>query len=398
MLVGVVGKANVGKSTFFKAATLAEVEIANYPFATIKPNHGIGFVKVDCVDKEFKVQCNPREGYCIDGWRFVPFNMIDVAGLVPGAHEGKGMGNQFLDDLNQADVLIHVVDVAGTTNEMGEPIEKGNYDPANDVKFLGHELDMWYLRLIKVGWERFARQVNQEQAQLGKAVAKQLSGLRVTEALVNSTIKELELPERILEWDEQILKKLATELRKATKPMIVACNKIDIEGAKENYERLKKQFPEYTFIPCSSESELALREAAKHNLIKYIPGDDKFEIILPDKLSNKQKQALEFIKEKILDIYMSTGVQDVLDKAVFDLLKYIAIFPGGVGKLQDQDGNYIPDCFLMPPGTTALDFAYRLHTDFGKNFIKAINVKTKLPVGKGHKLKHRDVIEIMSNK
>src|SRR3989338_7459591 len=109
MLVGVVGKANVGKSTFFKAATLADVEIANYPFATIKPNHGVGFVKIDCIDKEFNIQCNPREGYCVSGYRFVPVNMIDVAGLVPGAHEGKGMGNQFLDDLNQADVLIHVV-------------------------------------------------------------------------------------------------------------------------------------------------------------------------------------------------------------------------------------------------------------------------------------------------
>ena len=55
MLIGIVGKPSSGKSTFFKASTLAEVEIANYPFTTIKPNHGTGFVKVDCVDKEFNV-------------------------------------------------------------------------------------------------------------------------------------------------------------------------------------------------------------------------------------------------------------------------------------------------------------------------------------------------------
>ena len=174
MLIGVVGKPNCGKSTFFKAATLAEVEIANYPFTTIKPNHGTGFVKVDCVDKEFNVKCNPRFGYCLDGKRFVPVELLDVAGLVPGAHEGKGMGNQFLDDLNQADVLIHIIDVSGSTNEKGEPVQALSYDPVNDIKFLEHELDMWYLRLIQKGWEKFARTVNQEKPEQHKAVGKKL--------------------------------------------------------------------------------------------------------------------------------------------------------------------------------------------------------------------------------
>jgi ribosome-binding ATPase YchF (GTP1/OBG family) len=193
MIVGVVGKANVGKSTFFKAATLAEVEIANYPFVTIKPNSGVGYVKVDCVDKEFNVQCNPREGFCLDHKRFVPVQMIDVAGLVPGAHMGKGMGNQFLDDLRQADVLIHVVDVAGTTNEKGEPIQPGSYDPANDVKFLEVEIDMWYKGILAKGWERFARQVVQEKKEIQKALAKQLSGFKVTEEMLNDTIGKLGL-------------------------------------------------------------------------------------------------------------------------------------------------------------------------------------------------------------
>lgn len=396
MLVGVVGKANVGKSTFFKAATLAEVEIANYPFATIKPNHGTGYVKVDCADKFFNVKCNPRFGFCINHKRFVPIDLLDVAGLVPGAHEGKGMGNQFLDDLRQADVLIHVVDIAGTTNEKGEPVKQGSYDPFDDIIFLEEELDFWYLRVIKKGWKKFAREVQQTHKEINKALSKQLSGLGVTEDMVKRIVKEIGLdPGRVGEWKEQDLLRLAKELRKITKPMIIACNKIDVPGAVENFNRIKEKFPEHTLVPCSAESELALREAAKHEIINYIPGESDFKITDESKLNDKQKKALDFIRQNILKKSGSTGVQDVLDRSVFDVLKYIAIFPGGVNKLADQDGNILPDCFLMPQESTALDFAYRLHTDIGDGFIRAIDVKTNMTVGKNHKLKHLDVVEIV---
>ena len=398
MLVGLVGKPNCGKSTFFKESMLAEVAIAPYPFTTIAKNEGVGFVKVDCVDKEFNTKCNPRFGYCIESKRFVPVELLDVAGLVPGAHEGKGMGNQFLDDLNQADVLIHIIDVAGSTNEKGESVPVLSYDPANDIKFLEHELDMWYLRLIEKGWERFARTVNQERPELKKAVAKQLSSLRVTEKLVESIIQKLGLEQDIMKWDRNTLAKIATELRKATKPMVIACNKIDVEGAYENFEKLKKEFQDYLLVPCSAEVELALREASKHELIKYIPGESNFEIINQEKLTEKQKNALEFIKAEVLDKFGSTGVQKVLDIAVFELLKYIAAYPVATNKLTDKDGNILPDCFLVPNNITALEFAFKVHTDIGNNFIKAIDQKTKLVVGKEHKLKHGDVIEIITSK
>ncbi len=398
MLIGVVGKPSVGKSTFFKAVTLAEVEIANYPFTTIRPNSGVGYVKVDCVDVEFGVKCNPRVGFCIDGKRFVPVQLLDVAGLVPGAHEGKGMGNQFLDDLNQADVLIHVIDISGSVNEKGEPVTPLSYDPSFDVKFLEEELDMWYLRLIQKGWERFARTVNQERPQLNKAVAKQLSAMRVTEGLMETVIEKLALPSDIMLWDTDILKRIARELRKITKPLIIAANKIDYSGAQKNLERLTKEFPDYLIVPCSAEGELALREAAKHEVIKYIPGEKAFEIIKETQLNERQKKGLEFIKTQLLDSFGSTGVQQVLDMAVFTLLGYKAIFPAGVHKLGDKEGNILPDCFLMPPQTTALDFAFKLHTDIGKNFVKAISVKTKRPVGKDYVLMHRDMIEIATAK
>ncbi len=394
MLIGIVGKPSCGKSTFFKSMTLANIDIANYPFTTIKPNHGAGHVRIMDIAQERGKPANPREGYVQDKYRFVPVELLDVAGLVPGAHEGKGMGNQFLDDLNQADALIHVIDTSGSINEKGEPVPPLSYSPSEDVRFLEFELDMWYLRILKKGWEKFARQVQQEHLDVSKAIAKQLSGLRVVEDMVKRKIKDL--PENPLEWNEEQMFELASELRKQTKPMIIACNKIDIPGAEENYNRLKEEFPDHTIIPCSAESELALKEAAKHNLISYIPGENHFKE--EKELNEKQKEGLELVKNNVLSKFDTTGVQKIIDTAVFDLLKRIALHPGGVSKLEDSDGNVLPDCFLMKEGTTALDFAFRLHTDFGKKFIRAIDVKTKRTIGKDHILKHLDIVELILGK
>lgn len=398
MIIGVVGKANVGKSTFFKASTLADVEIANYPFATIKPNTGIGFIKIDCADKFFNVHCNPRVGYCVNSKRFVPIDMIDVAGLVPGAHEGKGMGLEFLNDLNQADALIHVIDVSGSTTEKGEPVAPGTRNPADDIKFLETELDFWFLGILKKTWEKFARSVTQTHADVVKSLHKQFSGLGSSEEMIKDILKNLGLLEKPLNnWSEDELLSFAKTLRQRTKPMLIAANKIDVPGAQENYERVKKEFPNLIIIPCSAESELALKEAAKHKLVNYTPGDKDFEVV--GNLTEKQKAALDFIKTNIVQKQeFGTGVQHVLNAAVLELLKYMPIFPGGVNKLADQHGNVMPDCFLLREGSTALDFAFKIHTDLGEKFIRAIDVKTKRTIGKDHILKSGDVVEIISDK
>ena len=394
MLIGLCGKPSSGKSTFFKAATLAEVEIANYPFTTVKSQEGVAFVKLNCVDKEFNKQCNPRFGYCINSQRFVPVKLMDIPGLIPGAHKGLGMGNQFLDDIRQADALIHVIDVSGSTNEKGELVNPGDYNPANDIKFLEEELDYWYLGIIKKGWEKFARTIQQEKLNIIKAIAKQLSGLKVTEEIVAQAIKNLN--ENPTAWKEEDLLKLAGELRKKSKPIIIAANKLDVTVSEKNLEKLKKEFKDYMIIGCSAEAELTLREAAKDRIIDYIPGDNKFKII-NNKISDAQKKALEFLNN-YLNKFKTTGIQEILNDSVFRLLKYITVFPGGVNKLEDSDGNVLPDCFLMEPGTTALDFAFRIHEDLGKKFIKAIDVRTKQAKGKEHKLKDRDIIEIVTRK
>ena len=294
MIIGLVGAPSAGKSTFFRAASLAEAEIANYPFTTIKPNHGVGFVKIDCVDKEFDKQCNPRIGYCVNHKRFVAVDLMDVAGLVPGAHKGLGLGSQFLDDLRQADVLIHVVDISGSTNEKGEPVEPLSHDPINNIRFLEIELDMWYLGILKKGWEKFSRTLQQEKGEVHKALAKQLSGLGVHEDMVKDAIKALALnPSVPSAWTEAELENLAIYLRKQTKPMVIAANKIDVPGAIENYKRIKEQCPELPLVPCSAESELALREAGKAKLINYVPGEPTFHICAEDKLNEKQKKGFK---------------------------------------------------------------------------------------------------------
>ncbi len=393
MLLGLVGKPSCGKSTFFKAATMAEVEIANYPFTTIKANHGVGYVKVDCLEKEFNTKCNPNKGFCLKGNRFVPVELMDVAGLVEGASEGKGLGNQFLDDLRTADVFIHVVDASGTTNEKGETID-GGHDPCIDVRFLEKELDTWYYNILSKVWRGFARKVEVEKSKFTDAVAKQFSGLKVSENNVKDVLRNLKLPEKATSWDEGQIMSFASALRKISKPMIIAANKCDYADAKLNIEKMKKEFSDLIIIPCSADSEVALRQASKAGLIEYIPGEKDFEI--KKELNEKQKEGLEKIRKNVLDVYGSTGVQDVLNIAVFDLLKYIAVFPASANKLGDSKGNILPDCFLLPPGSTALDFAYFLHTDFGKGFIKAIDARTKRALGKDYVLKNRDGLEIVT--
>ena len=393
MLIGLVGKPSCGKSTFFKAATMADVLIASYPFATIKPNHGVGHVKIDCIEKEFNTTCNPQKGYCVSGNRFVPIEIMDVAGLVEGASEGKGLGNQFLDNLTAADAFIHIVDVSGETDEEGK--ETKNYDPTNDVKMLENELDLWYLGILKKVWGTFARTIQNTKGDFAKAVAKQFSGLKVVEDDVKDVLRSGKFDtEKPNSWTDEQLKDFAHELRHLTKPMIIAANKIDKPNSAENLEKLKAAYPKIKIMPCSADSELALREANKAGLIEYIPGEDNFKET--EKLNEKQKLALNKINENVLSEYKSTGVQEILNYTIFNLLKYIAIFPASANRLADSKGNVLPDCFLLPEKSTALDFAYYLHTDFGKNFIKAIDARTKQAVGKDHILKNRDALEIMT--
>ena len=393
--IGLLGKANVGKSTFFSAATETPVPIGNFPFTTIQPNIGVAYVKSDCACKHFGIK--HQNPLCVNGTRFIPVKLIDVAGLVPGAHEGKGLGNQFLDDARQAEVLIHVVDIAGATDIQGQPIPIGTHNPLEDVDFVENEFDQWFTDILRREWDKLTREIEQKRAKLTDGIAKRFTGLGIKDYQVQDVLHKLELiSKNPKDWNDSDIHTFVKELRKNTKPIIIAANKADLPSAAKNLEKLRKEFPEKLIVPCSAEAELALKEAAKAGLIKYRPGDSDFEIV--GKLNDKQKAALEFIRQNVLEKHGSTGVQQVLDASVFELLKYIAIFPGGINKLADQFGRVLPDCFLLPANSTALDFAFRIHTDLGNKFIRAIDVKTRKTVGKEHLLKNGDVVEIVTGR
>ncbi len=381
-MIGLVGKPNSGKSSFLKAATLAEVEISPVPFTTIKPNVAIGYVSLECVCKEFNVKCNPRAGFCKNGKRFVPVKIIDVAGLVPDAHKGRGLGNKFLDDLRQASVLIHVVDFSGLTDSEGKPTK--GYNPENDIEFLEREIDLWFASVIEKGIKKIGRMVEKvSKTDLVKILAEQLSGLEVKKEDIEKALEKASLSDT---------QNFARILRKISKPILIAANKIDLKEAQENFERLKDK---YNLVPTSAEAEIALKKAAEKNLIEYLPGNG-FEIKDESKLDSNQLRVLNFIKKEIIEKYGSTGVQDCLNKAVFEILNYIAVYPvADSKKLSDSEGNILPDVFLVPKGITLREFAFKIHSEIGEKFICGIDARTKKKLSADYQLQNKDVIEIV---
>lgn len=391
MLIGLVGKPSCGKSTFFQALTQVPVARAAYPFTTIKPNHGMGFVEVKCPDREFGLNCKPKTGYCKDGRRFVPVEMLDVAGLVPGAHEGKGMGNQFLDDLRQADALIHVVDISGSANEKGEQVAPGSHDPAVDVRFLEQEIDYWVDGILSRNWNKLVRAGKTKKTE--EVVSEQFAGLGISREVVVKVLGDLGLKEKAMDsWSDEERFLLAKRIREIGKPILIAANKCDLNNGKENFEKLKKEFPDKMIVACSAEAEIALKEATKHGFLEYIPGDNEFKVLKD--LNEQQEKAMEIFK-RVLDNFGSTGVQACLQAAVFDFLRYNAAFPVATNKLTDDKGNPLPDCFLMRPGSTALDFAKAVHSDIAEKFIKAIDMRSKKALGADYEIMNGDVLQIV---
>ena len=388
MTIGLAGKPNSGKSTFFKASTLADVEIANYPFTTIHPNKGVTYVRTKCPCTERDHRC----GNCMDGVRYVPIELIDVAGLVPDAHMGKGLGNTFLDDLRQAQAIIHVIDAAGSTDIEGNPIEVGSHNPLEDINFLNHEITMWMVGILKRNWQKISRKIQGEGLKIERVLAEQLAGAGVEESQVIEALMMTKLDHNITKWSDEEIINLCDKIRIISKPMIIAANKADIAPV-QNLDNLKAIGG--IVVSTSAAAELALRSASKSGAIKYDLGDSDFSIVAQS-LSPAQQKALESIRSFLHKMH-NTGIQECINKAVFELLDLIVVYPvEDEGKWTDKHGKMLPDAFLMKRGSNAHQLAYKVHSDIGDGFLYAVDAKTKMRLGEKHELADGSVVKIVS--
>jgi ribosome-binding ATPase YchF (GTP1/OBG family) len=334
----------------------------------------------------------------MNGIRLIPVELIDCAGLVPGAWQGRGLGNQFLDEIRKADALIHVVDASGGTDSEGRLVKAGSHDPLEDARFLETEITMWLMQILKRDWAKLARTAESGITDLYALLEERLSGLAIKRGHILEAVRKAGLnAEKPTGWSEEDLVKFLDTLRRVAKPMLIAGNKIDLEPSEQNIERLKTL--NYMVVPCCAEAELALRRAAEKGWTDYKPGDCNFNVLKPEGLTEAQQKALETIKEKILQRFGATGVQDAINMAYFRLLNMIVVYPvEDVERLSDHKGNVLPDAYVVPYGTTASQLAYIIHTELGEGFIYAIEAREKKRIGENHVLKDRDVISIISAK
>jgi len=385
--LALAGKPNCGKSTFFKAATLANVEIANYPFTTIDANHGVAYVRAPCACRSLGITC----AACVDGVRFIPVGLIDVAGLVPDAHKGRGLGNQFLDHLREADAIIHVVDASGGTDSEGNPVGIGSHDPREDIRFLPLEMTMWLYGILQKHWAKLQRQAQARSFSMDTALAELLAGLGITREHVHQV--DLELGTDLPRASEEELIRFSGRLLALAKPLYPVGNKAD-EAPAERLGELRAMG-----VPLASAAgELALRNATAHGIIRYVPGDPSFTVLKPESLSSAQKTGLAKIQE-LMGKFGGTGVPQMLNQVVFKGLDQIVVYPvEDEHKYSDKQGRVLPDAFLMKRGSTPKDLAFRVHTEIGQGFLYAVDARKKMRIKETQPLQDGDIIKIVSTR
>ncbi|MFX1316808.1 MAG: YchF-related putative GTPase, partial [Promethearchaeota archaeon] len=376
LTIGIVGKPSSGKTTFLNASCLTNAKVSEIPFTTIEPNKGVAYIKTECVCKELNVNDNAKNSVCIDGFRFIPINLLDVAGLVPDAHKGKGLGNKFLNDLIPADVLLHIVDITGALDKTGKMVSMGENDPFEDIMFLKNEIDLWFKDIIeREDWQRFTKGISSEKRKIVDALYDRLSGIKINKKQIILALRNSALEDKNpLTWSDQDILIFSQELRAMSKPILIVANKIDKEISEKNLNELKSKYDGPIF-PCSALAEHILRKYHEERIINYIPGSTDFKILDQHKLNPKELETLKKIKIKILDPYKGTGVQNVLNFATFDVSDQICVYPvSDINTYSDNKNNVLPDVFLVEKGTLLRDFVRsKIHSDLAENFIFGID-------------------------
>ena len=395
--LGLIGKTNTGKTTFFNSATLSSEEISSYPFTTKSPVSGTAHAITLCVHPEFQVIDNPNNSKCVDGWRYTPIELIDLPGLIKDAWRGKGLGNQFLSIAAQSDALLHVVDASGGIDSTGKITEIGMGDPISDFADIEEELIMWFHKILEGNREKVSKLVR-SGIDVQNAITELYRGIGVTKTDVREALFDTELLDKDFDNFNMVdSKKFVGKLRKISKPTLIVANKIDVEGADKNFDRLRERYNDSIVIPVSGDSELSLRRAEQKGLIKYSPGSEQFEILKSEELNQKQIGALDFIKKGIMGEYMRTGVQFAINMAVFKLLKMNSVYPVANEKtLSDKKGRILPDLILLKDGSTIRDLAQEIHTDLTKGLLYGKDLRYNLRLPVDYQLRDRDVVSLIN--
>lgn len=395
--IGLIGKTNSGKTTFFNAATLLSAPVSTYPFTTKKPQIGQAYARTICVCKEFGVSDNPRNSTCIDGARFVPVQLIDLPGLIKGSWSGRGLGTQFLSVASQADALIHITDASGSIDADGKLTKPGMGNPVSDVYDIEEEIVRWFSKNIEKTLKKLRRH-SEKEASTKSLLERDLAGLKVTP---DHIVKALE-PNGLVDkdpgkWNRDDIWNFAKSVRQISKPTLIIANKMDLSPAGRNYENLTKEFGQAFVLPASSDAELALRRAQQKGYIQYLPGEEAFRVKDKGKLTPDQRDALIYVEQRVFSKWIQTGVQFALNTTVFKLLGMNTVYPvEDIEELADRKGNVLPDVFLVPYDASVKDLAAQIHTDLAKTMLYAIDARAKIRLPAEYKLKDRDVVKIVA--
>jgi ribosome-binding ATPase YchF (GTP1/OBG family) len=398
--IGLIGKTNTGKTTFYNSATAQSAEISNYAFTTKAPNTGVGHAATLCVHRELGMKTdNPRNSVCKDGWRIIPIEIIDLPGLIKGAWQGRGLGNQFLSVAAQSDALLHIVDASGSIDADGKISSPGVGDPVADIADIEEELAMWYLKILDNSFDKIIRTMKgSPMSDFGETVSELMQGVGVKRSHVIEALSRQKLyGEEAERWTDDQRREFAWTLREVSKPTLIVANKMDVPEATKNFEKIRESYHDMIVVPASAESELTLRRAEQSGAIRYLSGEERFDLVKDAKLTDKQQWALSHISKAILGEYMRTGVQFALNVAVFKLLRMNAVYPvSDPTKFSDNAGNILPDVFLMQSGSTVTDLAHSIHSDLARGLIYAVDARTGLRLPVDYQLKDRDVLSIVS--
>jgi len=396
--IGIIGKTNAGKTTLFNSMTLKSGEISNYPFTTKAPDEGVAQAVTLCVHKEFKVQDNPKNSRCEEGWRFIPIEVTDLPGLIKGAWMGKGLGNQFLSVAAQSDALLHVVDASGSVDKDGRITETGSGDPLADYADVELELVLWYTKLFSSNLVKISKLAKMPGVGLPEAISEVLQGIGVKRDHVIYALNEAMLKEKDVDnWNESETQNFCWVLRDVSKPTLVIANKMDLPDAAENFRRLREANKDVMVVPTSGEAELSLRRAEVKGLIKYVPGEERFDVVKPQELTDAQREALAYIRRKVFGEYLRTGVQFALNIAIFKLLRMNSVYPvADAERLTDKHGHVLPDVYLLPNGATVDDLAKAVHTDLHRGLLYGVDARTALRLPVDYVLRDRDVLSLVS--